>query len=276
MNVRMWLHPATQANLAALQSRGVMIVGPDEGEMACGEFGPGRLAEPEAIRDAILAALSGPAAQPLKGRKALVTAGPTIEPIDPVRFLSNASSGRQGYAVAEALARLGAEVTLVSGPTSLPSPAGVRRVPVRTAREMLDACRAALPADVAVMVAAVADWRPEAVAPSKIKKEKGEPTLRLVENPDVLATLSARGPERPRLVVGFAAETNDLEANARAKLRAKGCDVIVANDVSDHSIIGGVENKVTVVTRQGSETWERASKGEVARRLADKIAEALR
>jgi phosphopantothenoylcysteine decarboxylase/phosphopantothenate--cysteine ligase len=197
MNVRMWEHAATRRNVARLRSDGVLFVGPDGGAMACGEFGEGRLAEPEAIVAAVEAALT-PAPRPLAGRRALVTAGPTVEPLDPVRFLSNHSSGRQGYAIAEALAALGAETTLVSGPTALPSPPGVRRIDVVTARDMLAACRAALPADVAVMVAAVADWRPEDAAPRKLKKgEAGPPTLRLVENPDILATLSAPGPDRP-------------------------------------------------------------------------------
>jgi phosphopantothenoylcysteine decarboxylase/phosphopantothenate--cysteine ligase len=276
MNVRMWLHPATQANLQALKARGTLFVGPAEGEMACGEFGPGRLAEPEAILQAILEALAGPAARPLAGRKVLVTAGPTWEPVDPVRAITNGSSGRQGYAVAEALARLGAEVALVSGPTALEAPPGVRRVQVTTAVQMLAACEAELPVEAAVCVAAVADWRPEAASAGKIKKDGGAaPVIRLVENPDILKTLSAPGNRRPRLVAGFAAETSNLEANARDKLQAKGCDLIVANDVGRQGVIGGMENEVLLVSRQGVEAWPRASKQEVARRLAGRIAEAL-
>jgi phosphopantothenoylcysteine decarboxylase/phosphopantothenate--cysteine ligase len=275
MNVRMWSHAATQRNLETLKGDGVLFVGPDEGAMACGEYGPGRLAEPPAIFEAVMAALDGPAARPLAGRRAIVTAGPTVEAIDPVRFLSNRSSGRQGYAVAEALARLGADVVLVSGPTALPAPAGVKRFDVESAREMLAACEAALPADVAVCVAAVADWRPQAPGIAKIKKDTGAaPPLALVENPDILATLS-HGPRRPRLVVGFAAETNDLETHAKAKLARKGCDWIVANDVGLPGVMGGDRNAVAIVTAQGVERWDAASKAQVARRLAARIVEAL-
>src|SRR5687768_16536185 len=239
MNVRMWEHPATRRNLAQLQADGVLFVGPDEGAMACGEFGPGRMAEPVAIFDAIMTALSGAAARPLAGKRAVITAGPTAEPIDPVRLITNRSSGKQGYAIASALAALGADVTLVSGPTALAAPAGVRRVEVETACEMLAACEAALPADIAVCVAAVADWRPESLNGRKIKKgADGPPALSLVENPDILATLS-RSNRRPQLVVGFAAETHDVEANAAAKLERKGCDWIVANDVSIEGTMGG-------------------------------------
>ncbi|ODT89212.1 bifunctional phosphopantothenoylcysteine decarboxylase/phosphopantothenate--cysteine ligase CoaBC [Phenylobacterium sp. SCN 70-31] len=273
MNVRMWEHPATRRNRAQLQADGVLFVGPDEGAMACGEYGPGRMAEPSAIFEAIMTALSGPAARPLAGRRAVITAGPTAEPIDPVRLLTNRSSGKQGYAIAQALAVLGAEVTLVSGPTALSAPAGVRRVLVETAREMLAACEAALPADIAVCVAAVADWRPETVGVGKIKKAGGDaPTIRLVENPDILATLS-RSARRPKLVVGFAAETDDVEAHARAKLARKGCDWIVANDVSVEGTMGGDENAVAIVSGAGIERWDRMAKGEVARRLAARIAE---
>ncbi|HTI66612.1 MAG TPA: bifunctional phosphopantothenoylcysteine decarboxylase/phosphopantothenate--cysteine ligase CoaBC [Caulobacteraceae bacterium] len=276
MNVRMWLHAATERNRARLAQDGVTFVGPDEGEMACGEFGPGRMAEPPAILDAILAALDGPAARPLAGKRVLVTAGPTVEPIDPVRYLSNHSSGRQGYAIAQALARLGAEVTLVSGPTALPAPPGLTRVEVGTADQMLAACEAALPADAAVFVAAVADWRPEAAAGSKLKKAGAPPApLRLVENPDILARIAAPGPRRPRLVVGFAAETGDLTANARAKLASKGCDWIVANDVTLTGVMGGADNTVCLVTSTGAEPWPKASKTDVARRLAERIAAAL-
>ena len=275
MNVRMWLHPATQRNLKTLQQDGVRIIGPDEGAMACGEFGPGRMAEPDAIAAEILRQL-GRAPGPLSGRKVLVTAGPTVEPIDPVRFLTNRSSGRQGYALAAALAALGAETVLVSGPTALPTPPGVRRVDVETAVEMLAACQAALPVDAAVCVAAVADWRPEHAAGLKLKKGAGAPpALALTENPDILATLSAAGPNRPKLVVGFAAETNDVDANAQAKLARKGCDWIVANDVTEAGVMGGEENEVTLVTKAGLDRWPRADKTTVARRLAQRIAEAL-
>ena len=276
MNVRMWEHPATRRNLATLRADGVCIVGPDEGAMACGEFGPGRLAEPQAIFEAILAALGAGAARPLAGKRVLVTAGPTAEPIDPVRVLTNRSSGKQGYAIAEALARLGADVTLVSGPTALPAPRGVRRVVVETAREMLAASLEVLPADAAVCVAAVADWRADEAFGVKLKKGKdGPPTIRLVENPDILATLAAAGPKRPKLVVGFAAETSDLETHARAKLTRKGCDWIVANNVADDGVMGGDENEVLLVYPQGLDAWPRLSKAEVASRLAARIAEDL-
>jgi len=274
MNVRMWGHPATQRNLATLRADGVIIVGPDEGPMACGEFGPGRLAEPPAIFEAVMAALAGPAARPLAGRRAIVTAGPTAEPLDPVRVLTNRSSGKQGYAIAEALAALGCEVTLVSGPVALAAPPGVKRVCVETARQMLAACEAALPADVAVCVAAVADWRPESEGPAKVKKGEASPTLKLVENPDILATLS-RAPARPKLVIGFAAETHDVEAYATGKLERKGCDWIVANDVSQPGVMGGEENTVAIITKGGVERWARAGKAEVSRKLAARIAETL-
>jgi phosphopantothenoylcysteine decarboxylase / phosphopantothenate---cysteine ligase len=276
MNVRMWEHRATRRNLAALRGDGVLFVGPDEGAMACGEYGEGRLAEPPAIFAAIMDALAGPAGTPLTGRHVLVTAGPTAEPIDPVRVLTNRSSGKQGYAIATALARLGASVTLVSGPTALPAPAGVRRVEVETALEMLAAVKAALPADVAICVAAVADWRVDEAFGVKLKKGKdGPPTLRLVENPDILASLAASGPTRPRLVIGFAAETNDVEANARAKLARKGCDWIVANDVAQAGVMGGDQNTVMIVDAHGVEHWPRADKVEVAARLARRIAAEL-
>ena len=276
MNVRMWEHPATKRNLATLKADGVRFVGPDEGAMACGEFGFGRMAEPQAIFEAIMQGLAGPAARPLAGKRAIVTAGPTAEPIDPVRYLTNRSSGKQGYAIAEALAALGCEVTLVSGPTALAAPAGVRRVNIETAREMLAACQAALPADLAVCVAAVADWRPADEGAVKIKKgPQGPPPIALVENPDILATLSAAGPARPRLVVGFAAETNDVEAYAQVKLARKGCDWIVANDVSIEGTMGGDDNAVSIVTREGVERWDRTAKSEVASRLAARMAEEL-
>jgi phosphopantothenoylcysteine decarboxylase/phosphopantothenate--cysteine ligase len=276
MNVRMWEHAATVQNLETLTRRGVLTVGPDEGEMACGEFGPGRMAEPAAIFEAIETALGGETGpKPLAGRRALVTAGPTVEPIDPVRVLTNRSSGKQGYAVAEALAALGADVTLVSGPTALAAPKGVKRVDVGAAKEMLEASEAALPVDIAVLVAAVADWRPQSAAGAKIKKGLGAPTLSLTENPDILATLSRPGPRRPAVVVGFAAETGDLEANARAKLARKGCDLIVANDVSGGKVVGGPDNEVLLVSRDGVEHWPSESKAEVARKLAASIVEAL-
>jgi len=275
MNVRMWLHPATVANVATLRARGVTFVGPDEGVMACHEFGPGRLAEPPAILAAIEAML-GP--KPLSGRHALVTAGPTHEPIDPVRYIANRSSGRQGYAIAAALAALGARVSLVSGPVERPTPPSVTLHRVETAAEMLAACQAALPADVAVCTAAVADWRVAEAAGHKLKKQPGvaAPTLALVPNPDILATLSMAGPARPRLVVGFAAETDDLAANAAAKRLRKGCDWIVANDVRPGTgIMGGDANQVRLVTAEGGEDWPMLPKDEVARRFAARIAAAL-
>ena len=276
MNVRMWLHPATVRNLEALRRDGVVVVGPEDGEMACGEYGPGRLAEPPTILAAILDQLDGPAARPLAGRRALVTAGPTVEPIDPVRSLTNRSSGRQGYAIAEALARLGAEVTLVSGSTALAAPPGVRRLEVETAEQMLAACETALPVDVGVFVAAVADWRPETSGTAKLKKGGGPPApLKLVENPDILACIAGAGPRRPRLVVGFAAETDNLVANARAKLDRKGCDWIVANDVSQHGVMGGDHNAVLFVTAEGAERLGPGSKAEIAEQLAARIEAAL-
>jgi phosphopantothenoylcysteine decarboxylase/phosphopantothenate--cysteine ligase len=272
MNVRMWLNPATQRNRARLAADGVHFVGPDEGDMACGEYGFGRMAEPEAIKAAILALLSD---GPLKGMRALVTAGPTIESIDPVRFLSNRSSGKQGYAIAAALAELGAEVTLVSGPTNLAAPPGVKRVAVESAREMLDASQQALPLDVAICVAAVADWRPAQAADEKLKKDKtGIPAVSLVENPDILATLSKPGKRRPQLVIGFAAETEEVEAHARAKIAKKGCDWIVANDVSG-DVMGGPENEVLLITKDGAEAWPLMAKEAVARKLAAAVAKAL-
>ncbi len=277
MNVRMWEHPATRRNLATLRADGVKFVGPDTGAMACGEFGEGRLAEPEAILAAVQRLLdAGEGARPLAGRHALVTAGPTAEPIDPVRVLTNRSSGKQGYAIAAALAEAGARVTLVSGPVFLPTPQGVERIEVESAREMLAACEAALPADVFVAVAAVADWRPDSVFDIKLKKAPGgPPTLKLMENPDILAALSRPGPNRPKLVVGFAAETQDLEALATAKLKRKGCDLIVANDVSQEGIMGGDENEVLLISATAVERWPRAGKAEVARRLVARIAQAL-
>jgi len=278
MNVRMWLHPAVQANVARLKGfdgfHGVAVVGPDEGEMACGEFGPGRMAEPSAILSAIQGLLAGPDGRPLAGRTAVVTAGPTFEPIDPVRGLTNRSSGKQGYAIAQALSELGAQVTLVSGPVALEAPVGVERVWVETAREMQAEVQKHLPADIAVMSAAVADWRVDGVASGKIKKAPGgPPSLALIENPDILAGVSKPGKARPTLVIGFAAETTDLEPNARAKLSRKGCDWIVGNDVSD-DVFGADGNSVTLFTKDGAaESWPRQSKTEVARKLAARIAD---
>ena len=275
MNVRMWQHAATQANLATLLERGVRIVGPDEGDMACGEFGPGRLAEPDEIAAAIAAYFGDHS--PLAGRRALVTSGPTHEPIDPVRYIANRSSGRQGHAIAAALARQGATTTLVSGPTHLPDPAGVEVVRIETAQQMLAACQAALPADVAVCAAAVADWRVATQASEKIKKTKGKlPTLDMAANPDVLATLSAAGKARPQLVIGFAAETENIIANAQAKRASKGCDWLLANDVSPASgTFGGTENTIHLISADGVEDWPRMSKEDVADRLAARVAATL-
>ncbi|MFE8583355.1 bifunctional phosphopantothenoylcysteine decarboxylase/phosphopantothenate--cysteine ligase CoaBC [Sphingomonas sp. NCPPB 2930] len=272
MNVRMWQHPATQRNVARLRADGLTVMAPDEGAMACGEFGPGRLPEPPAILAAIEAALA-PKAGPLTGRHILVTAGPTHEPIDPVRYIANRSSGRQGFAMAEALARLGARVTLVAGPVTLPTPVGVDRIDVETARQMADAVAAALPADAAVMVAAVADWRVEA-AGQKVKKDGGAaPALTLVENPDILASVAA-APNRPALVVGFAAETEHVIDHAVAKRARKRADWIVANDVSS-DVFGGEANSIHLVTADGVESWDRMGKDAVARGLAQRIADAL-
>jgi phosphopantothenoylcysteine decarboxylase / phosphopantothenate---cysteine ligase len=272
MNPHMWSNAATRRNLATLQASGLRFVGPNEGEMAeSGERGVGRMAEPEQIRDAALALLSD---GPLKGKRALVTAGPTIEAIDPVRFLSNRSSGKQGYAIAAALAELGADVTLVSGPTNLTPPPGVRRVSIESAQQMLAASEAALPLDVAVMVAAVADWRPSQAADEKIKKDKAGGSIALIENPDILATLSKPGKKRPKLVIGFAAETEKVEEHARAKIAKKGCDWIVANDVSG-DVMGGSENQVLLITKDSAEAWPRMAKEAVARKLAEKIAAEL-
>ena len=275
MNVRMWHHPATQRNLATLKGDGVLVVGPDEGAMACGEFGLGRMAEPPAILAAIDAALGGGA---LAGRHVLVTSGPTHEPIDPVRYIANRSSGRQGAAIATALAARGARVSFVTGPATAPHPPAAEVIEVETAAEMLAAVEAALPADAAVFAAAVGDWRVAAVAGSKVKKVPGggAPALELVENPDILAAIAQRGAGRPKLVVGFAAETDDVIANATAKRLRKGCDWLVANDVRPETgIMGGAENAVTLITAAGAETWPRMSKRAVAEALADRIAEAL-
>lgn len=274
MNVRMWEHPATQRNLETLKADGVSFVGPNEGSMACGEFGPGRMAEP----DEILAAISAKLADgPLKGKRILVTSGPTHEPIDPVRYIANRSSGAQGAAVAAALRDLGAEVVFVTGPAAVRPPEGVQVVPVESAREMEAAVQAALPADVGVFAAAVADWRVASASDRKLKKSKdGLPVLEFAENPDILKTVSQMKNGRPGLVVGFAAETNDVVENATAKRKRKGCDWIVANDVSPATgIMGGSENAVILISDEGAEEWPRMGKDEVARKLADRIAAAL-
>ncbi|MBB3587014.1 bifunctional phosphopantothenoylcysteine decarboxylase/phosphopantothenate--cysteine ligase CoaBC [Sphingomonas sp. BK481] len=271
MNVRMWLHPATVRNVAQLRADGITVMAPDDGPMACGEFGPGRLPEPDRIADAIDAALEAKP-QRLAGRHILVTAGPTHEPIDPVRYIANRSSGRQGFAIAGALAALGARVTLVAGPVTLPTPAGVTRIDVETAREMADAVDHALPVDAAIMVAAVADWHVDA-AVQKIKKGDATPTLSLSENPDILATL-ARSPQRPALLIGFAAETERVVEHATAKRARKDVDWIVANDVSG-DVMGGDSNSVHIVTKDGVESWPRQGKDAVAAQLARRVADAL-
>lgn len=270
MNVRMWQHEATGRNVAQLRADGVTVLDPDEGEMACGEFGPGRLPEPEAILGAIRDALGSDAR--LHGKHVIVTAGPTHEPIDPVRMIANRSSGKQGFAIAQALVALGARVTLVAGPVALATPAGVERTDVETAAQMAAAVEAAMPADAAVLVAAVADWT---VAPSaaKLKKSDGPPALAWQANRDILADL-AGSDRRPRLLIGFAAETGDVVANAQTKRAAKGCDWIVANDVSG-DVMGGDSNSVHLVTADGIESWPAASKQEVARRLAARIADVI-
>jgi phosphopantothenoylcysteine decarboxylase / phosphopantothenate---cysteine ligase len=272
MNAQMWAHAATQANLATLASRGVLRVGPGAGELACGEVGFGRMAEPAEILAAITGCLT--ADQPLAGRRALVTSGPTREPIDPVRYLSNHSSGKQGHAIAAALAALGAETVLVSGPTQEPTPPGVRLVAVETAQQMLAASEAALPVDVAVMAAAVSDWRVETAALQKLKKDgSGPPALHLIENPDILATIARRGNDRPALVIGFAAETENIVANARVKRTKKGCDWILANDVAPGTgTFGGDRNTIHLVDGDGVEDWPAMTKREVATRLAERIA----
>ncbi len=273
MNVRMWTHAATVANVETLKKRGVTFVGPNEGAMACNEFGPGRMSEPLAIVAAIEALLTGE--KPLAGRRALVTSGPTREALDPVRYISNHSSGKQGHAIAHALARLGAEVTLVSGPVAVPDPAGVRVVRVDSADQMLAACLAAGAVDVAVCAAAVADWKAAKPATAKIKKKAGAqpPALELAPNPDILATLSGPGVKRPGLVVGFAAETEDVVSNAVEKRTRKGCDWIVANDVSPaKGTFGGERNTVHLISAEGVEDWPTLAKEEVALRLAGRIA----
>ncbi|MGE4522286.1 MAG: bifunctional phosphopantothenoylcysteine decarboxylase/phosphopantothenate--cysteine ligase CoaBC [Acetobacter sp.] len=276
MNVRMWEHPATRQNMAVLAGRGVEILPPDTGEMACGEFGAGRLPSPAAIRDAVLTFFLRREQEtgPLAGLRALVTAGPTHEPLDPVRYLANRSSGRQGYAIAQALAERGADVTLVSGPVTLAAPVGVHLVRCETAQEMQAHVMQALPCDVAVCTAAVADWRPETEASQKIKKtgDMRPPALSLVPNPDILAQLCALAPGRPGLVIGFAAETETVQAHAQAKRQRKGCDWLVANDVSPQTgIMGGEHNEVMLITPDGTETWPRMSKQDVAEKLAARV-----
>lgn len=274
MNVRMWNHSATQRNIATLQTDGIRFVGPNDGDMACGEFGPGRMAEPAEIIDSIHRQF---AQGPLKDMRIVVTSGPTHEPIDPVRYIANRSSGAQGTAIAAALRDLGASVTFVTGPADIPPPAGVKVVRVQSAQQMLEATQAALPAEVAIFAAAVADWRVTSASGSKIKKIDGAlPTLSLAENPDILATVSQLSNGRPRLVVGFAAETDNVVENAVAKRKRKGCDWIVANDVSPETgIMGGQENQVILVTDDGTEAWPRMSKNETARELAKRIAATL-
>jgi phosphopantothenoylcysteine decarboxylase/phosphopantothenate--cysteine ligase len=280
MNVRMWQHAATKRNIEQLKADGITVLEPDEGPMACGEYGPGRLPEPPDIYARIKQFLPGPtrsAAEgggdgPLAGKHVLVTAGPTHEPIDPVRVIANRSSGKQGFAIAAAAAQAGARVTLVAGPVSLPTPGGVCRIDVETARQMADAVEQALPANIAVLVAAVADWRVEA-APSKLKKSDGPPQLKFAPNPDILAMLGER-PDRPGLLIGFAAETHDVVENAKSKLASKKADWIVANDVSGE-VMGGSHNRVHLVTKEGVEDWPEAAKEDVARHLISRIAEAL-
>jgi len=274
MNVRMWEHPATQRNLALLQGDGITVLGPNEGDMACGEYGPGRMVEPMEILAGIEAALSN---GPLKGKRVLVTSGPTHEPIDPVRYIANRSSGAQGTAIAKALMALGAEVVFVTGPADVAPPEGVELHRVESAKDMLTAVEAALPVDAGVFAAAVADWRVASASGSKIKKQNGKlPVLEFAENPDILATISQLGTGRPPLVVGFAAETDDVIANATAKRQRKGCDWIVANDVSPETgIMGGSENAVTLISKTGSEAWPRMGKDAVAVKLAERIAAAL-
>lgn len=274
MNVRMWQHPATQRNIGTLQSDGMTLVGPNDGDMACGEYGPGRMAE---VPEIVAAVKNAFATGPLAGQRILVTSGPTHEPIDPVRYIANRSSGAQGSALATALAALGAEVVFITGPATAAPPAGVQIHNVETAQEMLTAVESALPCDAAVFAAAVADWRVTTASDSKLKKTKdGLPTLDFTENPDILAQISALTKNRPRLVVGFAAETDDVIANATAKRARKGCDWIVANDVRPETgIMGGAENDVVLITSSGSEDWPRMRKSDVARKLAERIAQAL-
>ena len=285
MNVRMWQHPATMRNLATLKGDGVRVVGPNDGEMACGEYGPGRMAEPVEILAAIEAHFAGSAVplagatatRPLTGRRVLITAGPTHEPIDPVRYIANRSSGKQGYALAQAAVALGAETILVSGPVHVPIPPGAQMMPVETAAEMLKTVESELPVDIAIFAAAVADWRVADAADQKIKKGSGGlPDLKLAENPDILKTVAGAKTKRPKLVVGFAAETENVIANAKAKLAKKGCDLIIANDVSaDKGVMGGDKNTVHLVSASGVESWPELSKQEVAQRLMAELARRL-
>jgi phosphopantothenoylcysteine decarboxylase/phosphopantothenate--cysteine ligase len=270
MNVRMWEHEATVANQKILAQRGVILLPPDEGPMACGEFGYGRLPEPEIILAAIAQALG--AAGPLSGLRAIITSGPTHEPIDPVRYLANRSSGRQGHAIAAALAAEGAIVTLITGPVTIPDPPGLTTIHIETAAEMAAAVNAALPAAIAICAAAVADWRAQNTADQKIKKSGATPTLTLTENPDILKTLSAPGPNRPRLVIGFAAETENLLENATAKRVRKNCDWLLANNVSTPGIMGGADNEILLITAEGAEAWPKMSKTDLAKKLAERIA----
>jgi phosphopantothenoylcysteine decarboxylase/phosphopantothenate--cysteine ligase len=279
MNVRMWESPSVKRNRERLEKDGVLFAGPNDGEMACGEFGTGRMAEPLEIVAAIEQALAVPQENnkgPLTGMTALVTAGPTREPVDPVRFMANHSSGKQGYAIADALARAGAQTILISGPVTLAPPQGVKLQRVTTAREMLAACEAALPADVLVMAAAVADWRPDIAANSKIKKsvDRVVPLIKLVENPDILATI-AQSAQRPRLLIGFAAETDDVVQNAIAKRQRKGADWIIANDVSG-DVMGGDRNRIHLISETGTEDWPDMTKSEVGTQLAARIAQKLK
>jgi len=275
MNPEMWQHLATQRNIQQLQQDGILFIGPNEGEMACGETGRGRMAEPDEIVQGIMAAFD-PVTLPLEGIKALVTSGPTHEAIDPVRFIGNRSSGKQGHAIARALRRAGAEVTLVSGPVDEPTPANIESYHIESAREMLQSCKEALPVDVAVCVAAVADWRPTNQLDQKIKKKVGEeaPNLTLVENPDILKTLSKPGSRRPKLVIGFAAETENVDDNARRKLASKGCDWILANNVGlEQATFGSVNNTILLFDDRGNrESWPEMTKDDVAERLVAKIA----
>ncbi len=276
MNVQMWNHPATQANLGTLANRGVKLIGPNEGDMACGEYGMGRMSEPLEIAATLEDFFA--ANRRLTGRRALVTSGPTYEPIDPIRYIANRSSGKQGHAIARALSHLGTKTTLVTGPTQQPDPPGVQVVHVESARQMLAACEAALPADIAVCAAAVADWRIDTEANQKLKKESGShpPSLVMVENPDILQSLSNTKTTRPDLVIGFAAETQNVIANAQSKLAQKGCDWIIANNVSPGTgTFAGEANTVHLVTSEGVEDWPRLSKVEIGRRLADRIADTL-
>ncbi|MEM6758991.1 MAG: bifunctional phosphopantothenoylcysteine decarboxylase/phosphopantothenate--cysteine ligase CoaBC [Pseudomonadota bacterium] len=274
MNVRMWDHPATQRNLTQVQADGARLVGPNKGDMACGEFGPGRMSEPLEIVAAVETQFG---AGPLAGRHVLITSGPTNEPIDPVRYIANRSSGAQGAALARAVLSLGAEVTFVTGPADVPPPHGAKVIPVQTAEDMAHAVDEALPADAAIFAAAVADWRVARASDRKLKKTRdGLPTLTFAENPDILATVAQKGEGRPHLVVGFAAETDDVEANATEKRARKGCDWIVANDVSPETgIMGGSKNAITLITADGAESWPRMGKDAVAEKIAQRIADAL-